>query len=129
MDDADGARDACRELTAIAADYESAMLDAMASHAGGALSLAEEMPAQRWWLCAVPGGSGVELEVPYEAARSRVLVGLACSALGDEDSASLELEGARRAFEELGAATDLARLDALTRDARSAETYGLTPGS
>ena len=36
-----------------------------------------------------------ELEAPYEAARARVLIGLACRALGDEDTAALELDAAR----------------------------------
>ena len=51
-----------------------------------------------------------ELEAPYDVARARVLVGLACRELGDEDAATLELEAARSAFERLGAAPDLARL-------------------
>ena len=48
--------------------------------------------------------------------------GLACRALGDEDTAALELEAARAAFAELGAAPDLARLDALAARARRART-------
>ena len=36
-------------------------------------------------------------------------VGLACRALGDEDTAALELEAAREVFARLGAAPDLAR--------------------
>jgi DNA-binding CsgD family transcriptional regulator len=127
VDDADGARDACRELSEIANDYESTMLDAMASHAGGALSLAGGDAGSALGALRHAWRIWHDLEAPYEAARSRVLVGLACRALGDEDSASLELQGARRAFEELGAATELARLEALTRDDRPAETYGLTP--
>ena len=55
------------------------------------------------------------LDAPYEAARARVLLGLACRALGDEDGAALELDAARAAFAELGAAPDLARLDSLRR--------------
>ena len=55
-----------------------------------------------------------QLEAPYEAARVRELVGLACRALGDEDTASLELEAARAAYAELEATPDLARLDSLT---------------
>ena len=51
-----------------------------------------------------------ELEAPYEAARARVLIGLACRALGDQDSAAMELDAARWAFQQLGAAADLARL-------------------
>jgi len=53
-----------------------------------------------------------ELRVPYETARVRVLVGHACRALDDEDGAALELDAARGVFAALGAATDLARLDA-----------------
>ena len=75
VDDADGAREACRELTAIAADYESAMLEAMASHADGALSLAAGDPGAALVALRRAWRIWVELEVPYEAARSRVLVG------------------------------------------------------
>ena len=59
-----------------------------------------------------------ELEAPYEAARVRELVGLACRALGDEDTAALELDAARAAFAELGATPDLARLDSRARAPR-----------
>ncbi len=44
-----------------------------------------------------------ELDAPYEAARARVLLGLTCRSLGDEDTAALELEAARGVFAELGA--------------------------
>ena len=53
---------------------------------------------------------GCELEVPYEAARAHVLIAQACRALGDRDSADLELEAACRIFEQLGARLDLAGL-------------------
>ena len=43
-------------------------------------------------------------------ARSRVLVGLACQALGDGDAAAMELDAARAVFAELGAAPDLERV-------------------
>ena len=48
----------------------------------------------------------------------------ACRALGDEDSAQLELDAAREVFERLGAAPDLAACDA--RPAGAAEG-ALTP--
>lgn len=48
------------------------------------------------------------MEAPYEAARVRVLVGLACRQLGDEDTAAMELDAARWIFHELGAAPALA---------------------
>jgi DNA-binding NarL/FixJ family response regulator len=68
-----------------------------------------------------------ELEAPYQAARTRVLIGSACRALGDADSAVLELEAARAAFERLGASPDLTRVDSLTGRAAPADTHGLSP--
>ena len=50
-----------------------------------------------------------------------MLIGLACRALGD-DTAAMELDAARGAFEELGAAPDLARLDV----AHGMRTHGLS---
>ena len=50
------------------------------------------MPLRRAWC------GGCEVEAPYEAARTRVLIGLACRALGDEVTADLELDAARSAF-------------------------------
>jgi DNA-binding NarL/FixJ family response regulator len=68
-----------------------------------------------------------ELEAPYQAARTRVLIGSACRALGDADSAVLELEAARGAFDQLGAKPDLVRLDSLTGRAATTDTHGLSP--
>ena len=42
---------------------------------------------------------------PYESARARELIGLACRSLGDVDTARLESEAARATFARLGAAT------------------------
>ena len=67
-----------------------------------------------------------ELEAPYEAARVRVLVGLACRELGDRDSAELELDAARWAFRRLGAVPDLARVDALAPKPAAKGAGGLT---
>ena len=43
------------------------------------------------------------------------MLALACRADQDCDAAELELDGARRTFERLGAAPDVARIDALLR--------------
>jgi DNA-binding CsgD family transcriptional regulator len=51
-----------------------------------------------------------DLEAPHQAARVRVLIGIACRELGDSASAELEFAAARGVLEELGAAPDLARL-------------------
>jgi len=127
VDEIEEARNACGELVEIAAGSGSAMLDAIAAHVRGAVVLAEgDAPAA---LVSLRHAWQVwqELEAPYEAARARALVGLACRALGDEDSATLELGAARGVFEQLGAAPDVARVDAHTRSAAAAEAHGLSP--
>jgi DNA-binding NarL/FixJ family response regulator len=70
------------------------------------------------------GTAWQELAAPYEAARVRVLVGLACRALGDEETAVLELDAARQAFAGLGAAADLAGVATHLRERPAA---GLSP--
>jgi DNA-binding NarL/FixJ family response regulator len=55
-----------------------------------------------------------------------VLIGRACRALGDEDSAALEFASARWTFEQLGAVAELERLAALRTPADSAPPDGLT---
>ncbi len=67
------------------------------------------------------------VEAPYEAARVRVLAGLACRVLGDDEGAALELDAARAAFEQLGAASDLAGIETLMKGAPSGSPHGLTP--
>ena len=109
-DDVHSAREACAELEEIAIGYESAMLGAMLAHAQGAVHLAEGKPRDAVVALRSAGETWDELGAPYELARTRVLVGDACRLLGDEESAGLEHEAARIAFERLVATTDLARL-------------------
>jgi DNA-binding CsgD family transcriptional regulator len=66
-----------------------------------------------------------ELDAPYEAARVRVLTGLACRQLGDSDTAAMELDAARWVFQQLEAAPDLARVNELCGTA-SKGVSGLT---
>jgi hypothetical protein len=53
------------------------------------------------------------MNAPYEAARVRVLLALACRELGDHDGAALELDAAKWVFQQLGAAPDLSRVEKL----------------
>ena len=110
----ESARRACLELEEVVSGFESAMLDAMVAHALGAVHVAAGEPREA--LVALRRASEIwnALDVPYEIARTRVLVGGACRALGDEESGSLELDAARLLFERLGAKPDLARLGAPT---------------
>ena len=111
--DLEAAHGAVQELIALAADFPTPVVRAVAAHATGALLLAREEPRaalpelRRAWM------EWQELEVPFEAARVRVLMGLACRALGDEEAGQLELEAARHVFLRLDAASEIARIDQL----------------
>ena len=124
--DVAAARVAADELSAIAADLGAPLLGAVAAQAQGAVLLGEGNPSaalaalRRAWM------AWQELEAPYEAARVRVLVGLACREVGDQEGAELELDGARWVFQQLGAVPDLARVEALSRKAAPKAAGGLT---
>ena len=110
--DLDASRAAGDETAEIAAAFDSPLLDAMAARAEGALQLAggaaeAALPSLRR---AAHGWQ--ELDAPYELARTRELLARACLALGDGDAARMELDAARETYAALGAAPDLARLDA-----------------
>jgi DNA-binding NarL/FixJ family response regulator len=120
------ARRSCDELGEIAERYEGGMLSAMAAHARGAVELAEGDPQAAVASLRQASQAWKQLEAPYDAARTRVMIAVACRSLGDEDTAALELEAARRVFEQLGAAPDLARVDALAAPPGARETHGLT---
>ena len=125
--DLDEARSACRELSEIAVAYPSAMLGAITAHVEGSVELAGGDPRDALVVLRRAWQVWQELAAPYEAARARVLVGLACRALGDEDTAALELQAARAVFDELGAGPDIARVDAVAHGGDSGDTHGLTP--
>jgi DNA-binding CsgD family transcriptional regulator len=122
----DEAREACSELEQVAARYSSAMLTAMVAHARGAVDLAggDARSALIFLRRALEGWQA--LEAPYEVARTRVLVGLACRALGDDDAYALELEGALAAFRELGASPDVARVEKLVTGSAPDDSHGLS---
>lgn len=127
VDDVQVARAGAEELMDIAAGLDTPFLRAVAARADGAVLLAEgearaaiERLRQAWT-------AWEELEAPYEVARTRVLVGLACRALGDEDTAAMELDAARWSFQQLGAGPDVDRVDALLRRGLPGDTHGLTP--
>jgi DNA-binding CsgD family transcriptional regulator len=124
--DAAAARQAADELSAIAADYESIMLRAISADVQGMVALAEENAQSALVSLRAARATWQDLDAPYEAARTRVLIGLACRALRDDDTAALELEAATTTFEQLGALPDLARVEAVARP-EIHERHGLTP--
>ena len=122
----EAAREAGRELLAVAAGFDSELVSAMVQHAEGAVELADGNARSALVTLRRSLQAFQELGIPYEIARVRVLLALACRSLGDEDGALLELEAARDAFEELGAALDVARVDSLAAAASRDDAHGLT---
>jgi DNA-binding NarL/FixJ family response regulator len=125
-EDVPAARAAAGELAELAGEVGAPLLRAVAVAAQGAVLLAEGDAQAALAALRQAWTAWQELEAPYEAARVRVLVGLACRRLSDEDTAALELDAARRVFEDLGAAPDLTRVERLDRPAAPGTAGGLT---
>jgi len=124
--DVGAARGGADELVQIADELGAPFLRACASHAVGAVRLADDDPRGALTALRHAADGWRDLEAPYEQANSRALLASACRAIGDDDGASLELDGARSALEALGATTAVARLDA-PRDVAEPTRAGLTP--
>ena len=119
----ESARRACVELEELARGYDSAMLDgARRPRAGRGPPRGGRRAGGARRRCAARGETWQALEAPYEIARTRVLVGEACRALGDEEAAALELEAAREHLRaprcEAGSGP--------ARRARAADAHGLS---
>jgi DNA-binding CsgD family transcriptional regulator len=107
------ARRLAEELAGIALRFGCASGEALSAFASGEVALAEgdapramaelRRSIKKWSI----------LEMPYDAACSRVLLGRALRAVGDPESADRELVTARRTFSELGATPALAEVDRL----------------
>ncbi len=105
--DLESARRAADDLDAAATRYDSPALLAAAAASRGRLLLAEgdaraacatlHQALKKWQ----------DLDVPYEAATVRLLLGEACREAGDEDGAAASFTAAARAFEQLGAVLDV----------------------
>ncbi|HEX9683275.1 MAG TPA: LuxR C-terminal-related transcriptional regulator [Acidimicrobiales bacterium] len=112
--DLDTATAAASELERIATDNESPVLSAAALSSRGRLQLAQgdtsaacatlRQAVQRWQ----------QLEVPYEVATARLLLGQACRDGGDEDGATRSLASAAAIFDRLGASLDAGHIRDLT---------------
>ena len=85
-------------------------LAALAAHARGTVLLSEGDAHAGLPVLRAACSLWQQLDAPYEAARTRVVVSRACRALGDADAAVMELDAARTAFEQLGARADLQAL-------------------
>lgn len=97
--DIPAARAAADELSTRA---DAPMLTAAAGRAHGAVLLAEGRPRDAVGVLRAAWTAWHELDAPYEAARVRMLVAAACRALGDEDTARMELDAAAWVCQQLG---------------------------
>jgi DNA-binding CsgD family transcriptional regulator len=120
------ADDACCELESTAHELDTEFLAAVAAQARGSVELAkgDAQAALRSLRRAFEVWQRVG--VPYAGARVRVLIGMACRVLGDEEGAELATSAARAVFERLGAAPDLARIGSPIRAADSTHAHRLT---
>jgi hypothetical protein len=66
------------------------------------------------------------ISAPYLVASVRLQIGLAHRALGNQEGAQLELEAARGTFAELGARSDLRRVDSLLEPSSLARRHDLS---
>ena len=123
--DLEAARVGAGDLRQIADDLGAPYLLGLAEHAAGAAALASKEAKDALPHLRAAYTAWRDLDAPYQAARAREMIGLACRGVDDHASAELEFEAARRAYEELGAGPDLARLDRLTTGA-SPGAAGLT---
>jgi ATP/maltotriose-dependent transcriptional regulator MalT len=113
--DTSAARSASDELTQLAESLDAPLLHAAALQARGAVSLAAGDAREALESLRRAWGLWQDVEAPYEGARVRVLIGLACRALGDEEAAEMEFDAARWVFEQLSAMPDVSRARSLSR--------------
>jgi DNA-binding CsgD family transcriptional regulator len=101
--DRDGARAAVAELDTVVEPHAAPFLNALVSHATGATLLADGATHAALAQLRRAAMTWQELDVPYEAARTRLLIAEACAALGDRDAAGMATGAARAVLARLGA--------------------------
>lgn len=123
----DAAAAAVDELQGAARDRDVPLLAAAAAQAAGQVATArgEPLGALRLLREAVAGWQ--QLGAPYDAALAREHLADACHAVGDDETARLELEAALLTYEQLGAAPALARVSSALRDLSGSVRGGARP--
>jgi class 3 adenylate cyclase len=109
VDELDAARAAIKDFEGIVQIYNSDSLKASYLCSLGALLLGEGAAAEAARTLKRSWRLWNQCDLPYEAARSRLALGAALRADGDEDAAVLEIRAAKVAFEKLGAVIDVRR--------------------
>jgi ATP/maltotriose-dependent transcriptional regulator MalT len=115
---------AVEELEVVARDFDSAATTAAAATARGRLLVAQSEPTRASVELRRALALWHDLDLPYEAATVRVLLGQTCRALGDEEGAEGCLATAEAMFEHLGARLEVRATRELRQ--RAALPGGLT---
>ncbi len=124
--DLEAARAAAEELSTTATKLDAAYLHATSARATGSILLAEGQARAALDALRQAYTLWQELEAPYETAGVRLLIGVACQQLEDQDTAKLHFDAAGSTFRELGAAPDVARMEELSRKAAAKAASDLT---
>jgi DNA-binding CsgD family transcriptional regulator len=124
--DVAAASTAADELTRMAVALDAPLLHALAAQAQGAVLLAGGDPRAALPVLRRAWAAWQEIQARHEAARTRVLIGLACRKVGDEATAEMEFDAARWVFQQLSATPDLKRVDALSAKATPPPDVPLT---
>ena len=117
---------AATELAEIAERFRAPLLGALAARADGAVQLASGDARAALAALRSAWRGWQDVDAPYDAALTRVLMGLAYRELGDYDAAEMEFDAARQVFGRLGAKPDLTRLDRLAGRLKGVGDGGLT---
>jgi ATP/maltotriose-dependent transcriptional regulator MalT len=99
------------ELSVVSESFGSQALACAADQQRGAVTLASGQSAEALQHLRRAWQGWQELEAPYEAARTRLLMGRALRSLGQEELAQLEFDAALTSFRTLGAANDVLRVE------------------
>jgi len=125
VDDVDGARAVADELTSVATELGSQLLRAHAALATGAVLLATGDVTTALVALRRADGDWIEMRVPHEEARTRLLIADACEALTDLETAAMERRTARSTLAALGGDVAPQRKLAPGLTAREAEVLTL----
>jgi DNA-binding NarL/FixJ family response regulator len=122
--DTTAARDAAEEFRQVAATLGTPLLRAHAARAAGAVLTAADDPKAALVELRKAFNEFNSLGVRYDAARSRLLIADACTALGDHDTAAMESGAARAVLEAL--APTATALNATVEPGTTSSPAGLT---
>lgn len=125
--DLDTAATSADEVMETAQLFESVGLRAVGLRAQGSVSLARGQGVTALASLRAACNSWNELDAPYEAARTRVLLADAYALLDDDDGAERERAAARACFERLGARAALRALDGHGAGSDDVPDHGLSP--